>query len=119
MGARYLFALLLTTSAALAQFTPSLIQNDNYWNDGKAEFSIYRAEIVREGAPRPCEVLHILVREPFDPKQLVKAEGAPRPDGIQVVKLNQILNMPTGLTFMTRCTRVFGGLITRNSSSLA
>ena len=28
---------------------------------GKAEFDIYDAQIVREGAPRPCEVLHVLV----------------------------------------------------------
>nr|MDQ2659518.1 hypothetical protein [Verrucomicrobiota bacterium] len=42
-------------------------------------------------------VLHILVREPFDPKQLVKPEGAPRPDTIPVLKMNQILQMPTGL----------------------
>ena len=65
---------------ALAQFSPALLQNDSYWNDGKAEFSIYGAEIVRYGVARPCEILHILVREPFDPKQLVKAEGAPRPE---------------------------------------
>jgi hypothetical protein len=42
-------------------------------------------------------VLHILVREPFDPKQLVKPEGPQRPDTIAVLKLNQILQVPTGL----------------------
>jgi hypothetical protein len=82
---------------ARAQFSPALLQNDSYWNDGKAEFNIYAAEIVRYGIPRPCEVLHILVREPFDPKQLVKPEGAPRPETIPVLKLNQILHIPTGL----------------------
>jgi len=82
---------------AFAQFSPALLQNDSYWADGKAEFSIYGAEISRYGIPRPCEVLHILVREPFDPKQLVKSEGPARPDSIQVLKLNQILNVPTGL----------------------
>ena len=73
------------------------MQNPSYWGDGKAEFNIYGAEIVRYGTQRQCEVLHILVREPFDPKQLVKVEGAPRSDSIPVLKMNQILNVPTGL----------------------
>ena len=37
------------------------------------------------------------MREPFDPKQLVKQEGPPRPETIAVLKMNQILNVPTGL----------------------
>ena len=88
---------LLLASSALAQFTPALIQNNSYWGDGKAEFNIYDAQIVREGAPRPCEVLHILVRESFDPKQLVKSDKPNQPDAISVLKLNQILHVPTGL----------------------
>jgi hypothetical protein len=88
----------LSTSFAHAQFSPALLQNNSYWNDGKAEFSIYGAEIARYGIPRACEVLHILVREPFDPKQLVKQEGPQRPDTIAVLKMNQILNVPTGLS---------------------
>jgi hypothetical protein len=84
-------------STAFAQFTPAFLQNNSYWNDGKAEFDIYDAQIARYGIPRPCEVLHILVREPFDPKQLVKPEGPQRPDTIAVLKLNQIMHVPTGL----------------------
>src|SRR5439155_15381239 len=84
-------------TASRAQFTPAFLQNDSYWANGKAEFDIYDAQIVREGQPRPCEVLHILVREPFDPKQFVKPEGAPRADSIPVLKLNQVLHLPTGL----------------------
>lgn len=80
--------LLLTASTASAQFTPALLQNDSYWGDGKAEFNIYDAQVVRDGAPRPCEVLHILVREPTDPKQ---------PGAVPVLKLNQILHLPIGL----------------------
>jgi len=86
-----------TLQAANAQFSPALLQNVHYWGDGKAEFSIYAAEIVREGAPRACEVVHILVREPFDPKQLVKPDDWKKPGTIQVLKLNQILHVPTGL----------------------
>src|SRR5213075_466466 len=89
---------LLLASSSFAQFTPALIQNNSYWGDGKAEFNIYDAQIVREGAPRPCEVLHILMRESFDPKQLVKTDNANRPDAIPVLKLNQILHVPMGLS---------------------
>lgn len=89
--------LLLFASNVSAQFTPALLQNNSYWGDGKAEFNIYDAQIARYGVPRQCEVLHIFVREPFDPKQFVKPEGSPRPDTIAVLKLNQILHVPTGL----------------------
>lgn len=88
---------LLMSGRAFAQFTPALLQNTSYWGDGKAEFNIYDGQIVRYGSRRPCEILHILVREPFDPKQLVKPEGSPRPETIAVLKLNQILHVPTGL----------------------
>ena len=87
----------LLASSAFAQFTPPLLQNNSYWGDGKAEFDIYDAQIVREGAPRPCEVLHVLVRESFDPKQLVKSDKLNQPDAIPVLKLNQILHVPIGL----------------------
>ncbi len=95
---RHAFAVLFClTATAAAQFSPALIQNNNYWGDGKAEFSVYGARIMRYGQPRECEVLHILVREPLDPKQMVKPEGQPRPDSFPVLKLNQILHVPTGL----------------------
>ncbi len=92
------FALFFSARIAAAQFSPALLQNNSYWGDGKAEFNIYDAQIARYGIPRQCEVLHILVREPFDSKQLVKPEGSPRPDTIAVLKLNQILHVPTGLS---------------------
>ncbi len=85
------------TRIAAAQFTNGLLQNNSYWGDGKAEFNIYAAEMSRYGIPRPCEVLHILVREPFDPKQLVKPDDLKRPETVAVLKLNQILHVPTGL----------------------
>ncbi|HYJ07329.1 MAG TPA: hypothetical protein VEX43_19525 [Chthoniobacterales bacterium] len=91
------FALLFVAGNALAQFTPALLQNDSYWDSGKAEFNIYGAEISRYGIPRPSEVLHILVREPFDPKQLVKPDNPKQPGAIPVLKMNQILHVPTGL----------------------
>jgi hypothetical protein len=92
-----LICLFLIANTAFAQFTPALLQNNSYWADGKAEFNIYDAQIARYGIPRPTEVLHILVREPFDPKQLVKPDNPNQADAIQVLKLNQILHVPTGL----------------------
>jgi len=85
------------TSNASAQFAPGFLQNGSYWGDGKAEFDFYDAQILREGQSDRCEVLHILVREPFDPKQFVKPEGRKQPDLINVIKLNQILHIPTGI----------------------
>lgn len=93
----FVFFLLFVAGNALAQFTPALLQNNSYWDGGKAEFNIYGAEIARYGVPRPCEVLHILVREPFDPKQLVKPDNPNQPGAIPVLKMNQILHVPTGL----------------------
>ncbi|MEP6956147.1 MAG: hypothetical protein ABI883_04925 [Chthoniobacterales bacterium] len=89
--------LALSVATGSAQFSPALLQNNQYWGDGKAEFSIYGGELVREGLPRPCEVVHILVREPFDPQQLVKRDEWKKPETLQVLKLNQILHVPTGL----------------------
>src|SRR6184192_2724225 len=92
-----LLCLLLVANRAFAQFTPALLQNNSYWADGKAEFNIYDAQIARYGQPRSCEALHILVREPFDPKQLVKPDDWRKPDLISVIKMNQILHIPTGI----------------------
>jgi hypothetical protein len=82
---------------ASAQFTPALLQNDSYWGDGKAEFNFYDAQMMREGQPRHCEILHIAVREPFDPKQWAKVDDWKRPGVVPVVKLNQVLHVPTGV----------------------
>lgn len=83
--------------SASAQFTPALLQNASYWGGNKAEFNFYDAQIMREGQPRQCEVLHILVRAPFDPKQWVEVDDGKRPGVVPVVKLNQILHVPVGV----------------------
>jgi hypothetical protein len=89
--------LFVLIESSVAQFTPALLQNDSYWGGDKAEFDFYDAQIVREGQPRQCEVLHILLREPFDPKQCVKIDNWKRPGVFPVVKLNQILHVPVGI----------------------
>ena len=70
---------------------------DAYWRDGKAEFNTYDARIVRYGEARPCEVIQILVREDFAPNTMVKADNWQQPGTYPVLKLNQILHIPTGL----------------------
>ena len=91
------FYLAFAVPGALAQFNSAFIENASYWNDGKAEFNIYDGQIVRYGQARQTEILHILVRESFDLKQYVKPDDWQRPGTIQVLKMNQVLNIPTGL----------------------
>jgi hypothetical protein len=92
-----LLFLSLGLTSARAQFLPGFLQNSSYWNDGKAEFDLYDAQVVREGEPRQTEVLHILVREPFDLKQLVKPESWSQRGVVPALKMNQIFCAPTGL----------------------
>lgn len=91
----------------LAQFTPAFLQNDSYWGDGKAEFNFYDAQIVREGQPRRCEILHIALRESFDPKQWVRVDDWKRPGVIPVIKFNQVLHVPTGVSFVQQTLSTF------------
>jgi hypothetical protein len=82
-------------SALLAQeiFSPAL-PRDPLWDDGNAEYSVYRAEEVREGLPRKTETVHIVVKEPFNRKLRVKSDSPP---GAEVIKMNQVVNVPTGV----------------------
>jgi hypothetical protein len=85
-----LFGFIINLSA---QFTPALLQNDSYWGDGKAEFDLYDAQIMREGQARHCEVLHIFVRDTIEPKQSLSERRAP----FAVIRMNQILDVPIGI----------------------
>lgn len=89
--------LLLAAAPAYADFSVNWLQNESYWGDGKAEFNIYQAREVRYGAPRDCELIHIVVREPFAPREVVKTENGAQPGAYPVIKLNQILRVPTGV----------------------
>ena len=85
-------------SSVFAQFTPDLLQNSHYWSDGKAEFNIYDARIVRDGIPRACEVVHILVRELCDAKQPDRSTATSPSPSVAILKLNQVLHIPSGLS---------------------
>ena len=99
MNTRFWLAVLLVvgTPAARAQFGTAWLHDEKYWGDGRAEFNLYDAQEVRYGAARASEVIHILVREPFSQRELVKAEAGTKAGTYPVLKLNQILHVPTGL----------------------
>ena len=76
-------------------FGTDFFQN-KYWQDGKAEVSVFQATEKREGLVRQAEVKHIAVREPFSARRMVKTEDWQEPGVYEVIKLNQILHIPTG-----------------------
>ena len=82
--------------AVEAPFLQTPPGGDAYWGDGKAEVSLYRASIKRYGILRETEIRHILVREPFLEQQRVKADDWRAPGVINVMKLNQVIRVPTG-----------------------
>ncbi len=79
-----------------APFTPILLEDESLWGDGRAEYNFYDAVEVRYGLPRDTEVRHILVRENFLPNDQVKADDWKTPGAYPVIKLNQIIRVPTG-----------------------
>ncbi|MEY2492759.1 MAG: hypothetical protein QOH24_1710 [Verrucomicrobiota bacterium] len=80
-----------------AQFTPGILANDSYWSDGKAEFDIYDAQLMRDGQLRRCELLHIFFRDWIDSKTLARADGPKGNDAKQAIRMNQIWSVPLGM----------------------
>jgi hypothetical protein len=90
----FVFALIGTASA---QFSPSFPLNNSYWEDGKAEFDFYDAQIVRDGQPRQCEALVIFVRESIDAKTLARVDDPKKPDALATIRLHEIFTVPRGM----------------------
>jgi hypothetical protein len=68
------------------------------WDDGRAEIDAYRASERRYGTPRPFTAYHIVVKEDFSRKDLVKADPGHDPsDLVTVLKLNQVIVLQTGI----------------------
>lgn len=84
--------LLPAVAGAASPFSPALLQ-DRLWDDGKAEYDVFDAVEMREGIARPARVVHLIVKEPFNAKLRVKAD---RPPSIDVIKMNQVIDVPTG-----------------------
>ena len=69
---------------------------DPVWDDGKAELCAYAVEWPRYGVPREGSALLVLVKEPWAPELDVKADR-PRPGGFEVLKLNHVRDVRTGI----------------------
>lgn len=66
------------------------------WDDGKAEFCAYDVIWARYGHRFYGRALLVLVKEPWAPDLEVKAD-TPRKDGFDVLKLNHIRDVATGI----------------------
>ena len=66
------------------------------WDDGLAEFAAYDVTWHRYGKFYDGRALLILVKEPWAPDLHVKADRA-RPDGFEVLKLNHVRDVATGI----------------------
>jgi len=66
------------------------------WDDGLAEFAAYDVTWSRYGKLYDGRALLILVKEPWAPDLHVKADRA-RPDGFDVLKLNHVRDVATGI----------------------
>jgi hypothetical protein len=71
-------------------------RTDRIWDDGNAEFCAYTVTWSRYGNLYPGRALLVLVKEPWNPELDVKAD-TPRADGFEVLKLNHIRDVPTGI----------------------
>ena len=66
-----------------------------YWDSGKAEFQVYETSVKKYDVNRDATVKLIMVKEPFDPIRHVKT--GPEEDSVNVIKLNMIQQIPTGI----------------------
>lgn len=88
---------------------------DALWDDGRAEVCAYRVVWPRYGAERTGSALLVLVKEPWAPDLDVKAD-TPRDDGFEVLKLNHVRDVRTGVYEYHQMASVFldrrrGGLV--------
>ena len=71
-------------------------RRDPVWDDGRAEFCVYTVDWRRYGNLYPGRVLVVLVKEPWAPDLDVKADQ-PRAGGFDVLKLQQVRDVATGI----------------------
>ena len=76
------------------------------WDDGKAELCAYKVTWARYGHHFPGRALLILVKEPWAPDLEVKAD-TPRKDGFDVLKLNHVRDVPTGIYTYHQMASIF------------
>lgn len=76
------------------------------WDDGLAEYCAYDVTWARYGHRFPGRALLVLVKEPWAPDLEVKAD-TPREDGFEVLKLNHIRDVPTGIYTYHQMASIF------------
>jgi hypothetical protein len=76
------------------------------WDDGKAEFCAYEVSWAHYGHLYKGRALLVLVKEPWNPALDVKADH-PRRDGFEVLKLNHVRDVPTGIYTYHQMASVF------------
>lgn len=86
----------VTWARAASPFSDQLLLDEPFWSDGKAEVAVFNGTEKRYGIARETEVRHILVRESFAAQEQVKAGNWRAPGTYPVIKLNQIIAVPTG-----------------------
>jgi hypothetical protein len=90
--------LLLTTLGlpAVSLAAPADWRRDAVWDDGNAEFCVYDVTWPRYGQVYEGSATLVLVKEPWAPDLDVKAD-TPRPDGFDVLKVNHLRDVRTGI----------------------
>lgn len=90
----FFVALILAARLRAAEPFSADLFRDRLWDDGRAEYGLYAGSELREGTVRPARVVHIIVKEPFDLRARVKSERA---GAVDVLKMNQVIDVPTGV----------------------
>jgi hypothetical protein len=96
------------------------MQNE-LWDDGNAEFATYEVTWSRYGNLYPGRATLVLVKEPWAVDLGVKAD-TPRQDGFDVIKLNHLRDVPTGIYTYHQAASIFlkrstGEMVKLSSSS--
>lgn len=105
-----LLALTLATITGAAAPSADAALFSRHWNDNRAELSAYRLVQPRYGQPRTGEAVMIWVVEPFSRKKAVKVDDpakAPEGEVVQVMKLNHLRDIQTGIYPYHLMTSVF------------
>ncbi|MCF3649483.1 hypothetical protein [Synoicihabitans lomoniglobus] len=95
-GTCFLTLCCVALGASAAPFSSKLLKDDAFWGDGNAEVVVFDAKEKRYGTLRETEIRHILVREDFAADHQVKADDWRATGAYPVIKLNQVITVPTG-----------------------
>ena len=91
-----------------AVFASPRFQDNALWDDGQAEFSVYRGHFAKYGIPRAFEARFIVVKEDMNRALRVKSDPGPvSGKTATVLKVNYIQDIPTGVYTYHQMTSAF------------